>query len=76
MMIFRSFDTSAPSSGCAGSDKGVLDNAITVMMSGRFKLSRITSFPTNPVAPATISFMVALTELCFVSIAEVLSSKF
>ena len=57
MMTFRSFDTSDPSSSDGG-DKGVLDNAITVVMSARFKLSRMTSVPTNPVAPATMSFMI------------------
>jgi hypothetical protein len=58
-MTFRNFDISAPSSGCSGVVTGFLDNAITVVMSGSFKLSRMTSLPTNPVAPVTISFMVA-----------------
>lgn len=59
MIMFRSFDTSAPSSGDWDGAIGVLDNAITVVMSGLFKLNRITSFPTNPVAPVTMSFMVS-----------------
>lgn len=36
-----------------------LDNAMTDVISGRLRLRRMTSLPTKPVAPATMSFMFA-----------------